>query len=62
MDAAHGKRLAVCLDVVYDYFGNSHGFYKLVMGAATILIGLVSIGGLLALFVGAQRVAEVAMR
>lgn len=48
--------------VVYDYFGNSHGFYKLVMGAATILIGLVSIGGLLALFVGAQRVAEVAMR
>ena len=21
MDAAHGKRLAVCLDVVYDYFG-----------------------------------------
>jgi maltooligosyltrehalose trehalohydrolase len=21
VDAAHGKRLAVCLDVVYDYFG-----------------------------------------
>lgn len=30
--------------VVYDYFGNNSGFYKLVMGAAAVLIGLVSLG------------------
>lgn len=48
--------------VVYDYFGNNSGFYKLVMGAAAVLIGLVSISGMLALFVGAQRVAEMTMR
>lgn len=44
--------------VVYDYFGNNSGFYKLVMGVAAMLIGLVSISGILALLVGAQRVAE----
>lgn len=48
--------------VVYDYFGNNSGFYKLVMGAAALLIGLVSVSGILALFVGAQRVAEMTMR
>ena len=48
--------------VVYDYFGNSSGVYKLLMGVAAVLIGLVSISGILALLVGAQRVAEVALR
>jgi succinate dehydrogenase hydrophobic anchor subunit len=48
--------------VVYDYFGNNSALYKGLMGVAAVLIGLVSAGGLLALVVGAQRVAEVAMR
>ncbi len=48
--------------VVFDYFGHSSGFYKLVMGVAVVLIGLVSVSGLIALAVGAQRVAEVALR
>jgi len=59
---AMGHGLNGLRQVVYDYFGNNSGFYKLVMGAAALLIGLVSVGGIVALLVGAQRVAEVASR
>ncbi|MDW8395047.1 MAG: hypothetical protein RMM31_02270 [Anaerolineae bacterium] len=48
--------------VAYDYFGHRPAIYKGLMGTVTAIATLISLGGLVALILGAQASSEVAIR
>ncbi len=48
--------------VAYDYFGHRPAIYKGLMAVVTTIAALISLGGLVALALGAQASSEVAMR
>ncbi len=48
--------------VAYDYFGHTPAIYKGLMTIVVVVAGLISIGGILALIIGAQQLGATAAR